>query len=295
MRFVTIFSFAVLIHAGMIGVAAAQRHPDSHSSAASGQAAQQTSSSTQPIQDNSFLIEEAYNQETGIVQHINTLIRQRNGDWIYSFTQEWPAPSQKHQLSFTIPVMGFGGDSGNRTGLGDIALNYRYQLLGDGNARVAIAPRLSLLVPTGDKTMDRGQGGVGLQVNLPVSIQPSPAWVTHSNVGMTYTPAASNARNEKAALRDFNLGQSIIWLTRPNFNVMLEAAWQSTESIAGPRLRQRDYGFLLSPGGRWAYNFKSGLQIVPGVAIPLGVGPSKGERSLFFYLSFEHPFRKHRE
>jgi hypothetical protein len=41
---------------------------------------------------------------------------------------------------------------------------------------------------------------------------------------------------------------------------------------------------------RWAFNFKSGLQVVPGVAVPFGVGSSAGERGLFLYLSFEHPF-----
>ena len=25
--------------------------------------------------------------------------------------------------------------------------------------------------------------------------------------------------------------------------------------------------------------------------MPIGVGPSAGERGVFFYLSFEHPFR----
>jgi len=28
------------------------------------------------------------------------------------------------------------------------------------------------------------------------------------------------------------------------------------------------------------------------LAFPIGVGPSRGEKSVFFYLSFEHPFRK---
>jgi hypothetical protein len=52
------------------------------------------------------------------------------------------------------------------------------------------------------------------------------------------------------------------------------------------------YTLFLNPGVRWAYNFKSGLQIVPGVSFPIGVGPSSGQRSAFFYLSFEHPFKK---
>jgi len=55
---------------------------------------------------------------------------------------------------------------------------------------------------------------------------------------------------------------------------------------------QRSKSLLISPGVRWAYNFKSGLQIVPGVAVPLGVGPSSGERGLILYLSFEHPIRR---
>ena len=45
----------------------------------------------QRIEDNSFLIEEAYNQEAGVVQHINTMFYDWKHDtWSYSFTQEWP-------------------------------------------------------------------------------------------------------------------------------------------------------------------------------------------------------------
>src|SRR4051812_34907067 len=101
-----------------------------------------------PIQDNSFLIEEAYNQEEGVVQHINTFQRsQHSKDWAYSFTQEWPVGTIKHQFSYTVPVL---RSEEFRTGVGDVALNYRYQLVGDGEAKLAIAPRLSVIVATGD-------------------------------------------------------------------------------------------------------------------------------------------------
>lgn len=57
------------------------------------------------IMDNSFLIEEAYNQEDGVIQHIQTFqYLQKSKTWGYSFTEEWPVPGQTHQLSFTIPV-----------------------------------------------------------------------------------------------------------------------------------------------------------------------------------------------
>lgn len=45
------------------------------------------------IQDNSFLIEEAYNQEAGVVQDIATLRRQGR-DRYFAFTNEFPLGSQ---------------------------------------------------------------------------------------------------------------------------------------------------------------------------------------------------------
>ena len=247
-----------------------------------------------PIQDNSFLIEEAYNQEAGVVQHINTFTRLRGGDWLYTFTQEWPVVSQKHQLGFTLPVQRIGGTivDGNNRGIGDVALNYRYQLIGSGDTAIAIAPRFTLLLPTGDERKELGTGGPGVQFNLPVSAALSRRLVSHWNAGATFTPSAKNSLGEKAGTDDYNLGQSFVWLAAPSFNVLLETAWNSSESVVGPRQTKREYELLINPGVRWAHNFRSGLQIIPGVAVPVGIGPSKGERGVFFYLSFEHPFRK---
>ena len=250
------------------------------------------SANDKSIQDNSFLIEEAYNQESGVVQHISTLLRQRNGDWLYTFTQEWPVFSQKHQFSFTVPVQGSDGDGSGTQGIGDIALNYRYQLAGNGDTPVAVAPRLSLLIPTGDQQKDLGAGGAGIQVNFPVSMEVSKRLVTHWNMGATLTPSAKNGRGQKAGLADYNVGQSIIWLVRPNFNVFLESSWENQETVIGANLTERQSSLLLNPGIRWAHNFRNGLQIVPGIGVPFGVGSSSGERGLFLYLSFEHPFMR---
>src|SRR6185295_8865970 len=179
-----------------------------------------------------------------------------------------------------------------QTGLGDIAVNYRYQLVGDGDARVAMAPRLSVLFPSGDVRNQLGVGGVSLQVNIPVSVVLNPKLVTHWNAGATFTPSARNAAEVKGSETDFNLGQSFIWLARERFNVMLETIFNRYESIESPRLKSHASTLFLNPGVRWAYNFHNGLQIVPGVCFPLGVGPSSGNRSFLVYLSFEHPFHK---
>ncbi|MBP8274510.1 MAG: hypothetical protein KAY59_08765, partial [Acidobacteria bacterium] len=44
------------------------------------------------IADNSFLVEEAFNQEFGIFQNIFVMTRSHTGLWSGSFTQEWPVP-----------------------------------------------------------------------------------------------------------------------------------------------------------------------------------------------------------
>jgi hypothetical protein len=75
----------------------------------------------------------------------------------------------------------------------------------------------------------------------------------------------------------------------PVFNVMLETVWLREETVVGPDRTERKNSFFVSPGVRWAHNLSTGLQIVPGIAFPLGLGSSRRERSFFLYLSFEHP------
>jgi hypothetical protein len=243
------------------------------------------------IEDNSFLVEEAYNQERGVVQHVNTLsVPREGGGWVYTFTQEWPLVGRAHQLSYTVPLLSAG--SGGGTGLGDVALTYRYQLVDMERPGLAVAPRVSLLAPSGSARHARGAGAAGVQVNLPVSVVVARRLVMHANAGATLTPHARNAAGQRATARGYNLGQSAIWLLRPAFNLMLEAAWNSIEVVAGPGATAHAQSLFLAPGARAALDFPSGLQVVPGVAVPIGIGPSRGETGLFVYLSLEHPFSR---
>jgi hypothetical protein len=223
------------------------------------------------IADNSFLIEEAYNQEGGVVQHISTLSRVDGGAaWDFGFTQEWPFRGMRHQLSYTVPVLQADGSG---TGLGDVLLNYRYQLVGDGETPLHVAPRLSLILPTGSEDEGRGTGSVGLQTNLPVSYVLSDALAAHWNSGLTLHAESGDV--------DANLGASAIWRFHRSVNLMLETVWGSAQ----------DDVVLLNPGVRWAFDFDSGLQIVPGVAYTFALGGEEPD-ALFLYLSFEHPFRR---
>lgn len=241
------------------------------------------------ISDNSFFIEEAYNQEPRVVQHIGNLVfadLDEPDGWTFAFTQEWPAPGQRHQLSYTLPFIHPG--SPGRSGDGDVLLNYRYQL--EGTDATAIAPRVSLIVPTGDEDDGLGDGSWGLQLNLPVSHQANERWVLHGNVGATWLADAKApfARDGESLVSPF-AGGSAIFLARPTFNLMFETLFTYESSIGPGNSVERNWTGVVSPGLRWAIN-RDDLQIVPGIALPVIVGDGEATVGAFFYLSFEHPF-----
>lgn len=239
----------------------------------------------QRIEDNSFLIEEAYNQDPGVIQHISSFQYMKDHIWMYTFTDEWPVPGRKHQLSATIPVLHMGS-----TGLGDILLNYRYQAV--YRDQFAFSPRFSFILPTGNYRSSLGSGVIGYQLSLPASYLLSTKIATHYNLGLTYTPDAKQTDGTVSDITVFNYGLSIILLMNKNFNLMLETVGNRTFTKDSNNDYTISSSLFINPGFRYAINFKSGLQIVPGLAVPVGLGPSIGEIGIYGYLSFEHPLWK---
>jgi hypothetical protein len=237
--------------------------------------AQNVSKPARPIQDNSFLIEEAYNQEKRVVQHILTAERSKGLPTGMELTQEWPLGGLRHQLSYSIP---FAFDDG--FAIGDAMVNYRYQLRGDGDALVAVSPRISLILPT-----SKAGSTSGFEAFVPASIVLARQLVTHSNAGAAIVSLENVGGSGSEKMQTITLGQSLIWLAHPNLNLMFEALWQRDDFRGVSESRA-----TLAPGVRGALNLASGMQIVPGIAAPFGVGPSKGEHSLFVYFSVEHSF-----
>lgn len=243
------------------------------------------------IQDNSFLVEEAYNQEAGVVQHIFTTqfgVDRLSGDdahaWDMAFTQEWPVFSQKHQFSYTVPYSFLsGGGSSPVDGLGDMLLNYRYQALFESETLPAFAPRVSLILPTGDADKGLGDDTVGYQFNLPVSRIVSDRVTLHGNAGLTWMPGLGD--------RDpvsYFVGASVIYALTPNFNLMLESVGAWNETVVDHRI-ERDFAAVISPGFRWACEVGK-AQLVLGIAAPLGLTAAAPDFGAFFYCSFEHRF-----
>lgn len=235
------------------------------------------------ISDNSFLVEEAFNQEKGVFQNIFGATRM-NGDWAATFTQEWPVVSQRHQFSYTLAWMTATG----RRGFGDTLLNYRWQAMMEGAGRPAFSPRASLILPTGSSSRGMGDGSAGLQVNLPFSKRTSD-WYWHWNAGLTWLP---RARAEGAAARRENLvtpfvAGSAIVRVRPMLHLMLETVVSFDESIAAAGTA-RDRAVTMSPGlrGGWTIGDR---QVVLGFAVPVTWQDGRGAGA-FLYASYELPF-----
>ena len=120
------------------------------------------------IKENSFLIEEAYNQEPGEMQHVLTLRRQYR-DWYLAYNQEWALGSQTHQLSYSVPYSWLRSDGQRVKGIGDAEITYRYQAWLETATSPAFAPGISLILPTGNRHKGLGDGSMGFEIKLPFS------------------------------------------------------------------------------------------------------------------------------
>ncbi|MBI5511497.1 MAG: transporter [Deltaproteobacteria bacterium] len=240
------------------------------------------------IRDNLFLLEEAYNQEPGVIQHIQGfVVEPKSGALSYTFTEEWPMPLDHHQLSLTLAWSREA--SGAATRFGDLLLNYRYQAIGAGGAGwLALAPRLSLVVPTGDYRAGAGRGAMGLQANIPVSIELNPTVVLHVNAGGTMTPSARSPGGKSANLFDAVAGLAVIWLPLSWANAFVEVSEASVADVGDDQRRTRTSVTTVSPALRFAWNATPGLQVVPGVAMPVQRRDGETTVSVLGYLSIEH-------
>jgi DtxR family transcriptional regulator, Mn-dependent transcriptional regulator len=236
------------------------------------------------ILDNSFLVEEAFNQEPGIFQNIFGIHVVGAGEWEAAFTQEWPLRSQTHQMSFTFSSLAVGGQAG----VGDLMINYRWQASTEEDSRLAFSPRLSLILPTGNASKGLGNGGPGWQVNLPFSKQFGNAYL-HWNAGFTHTPAAELTDGEHNLFIP-HVAMSGIWQLRPMLNLMLESLVQWDEGIEAG-IDQRKTIFTVSPGVRAGLNVDD-AQFVFGVGIPATFSDEVSDVGVFGYFSYELPFRR---
>ena len=73
---------------------------------------------------------------------------------------------------------------------------------------------------------------------------------------------------------------------------MVETVYVKAQTVVGDRTTATTTRSSSAPAIRWAHNFESGLQIVPGYRLSDRPRAEPGRATaVFLYLSFEHPFR----
>lgn len=203
-------------------------------------------------------------------------------------------PTDRNQLSWTLVTGGLAGD--RSVLLEEAWVHYRFQAVGvGGEGPVAVAPRLSLSIPTGSLGKEANRGVFGLEGAIPVSIEQGRWFVLHLNAGLAIFPGAWNDRSRKTLWEPF-AGFAVGWQPVTWFNLLLEALWTSPEEADAGSFRRRHQA-TLAPGVRFAIDHAaSGLQVVPGVAARLDFDVHRGvfrsrdlEVGMIFYLSLEHP------
>jgi len=185
----------------------------------------------------------------------------------------------------------FAGENSRRA-IGDVMLNYRFQATLEGRGRPAFSPRLSLILPTGSP--DFTQGGVGFQVNLPVSKQRGSLYF-HANAGSTWFPRADaqsmTGSSGHVSLFTPHLSGSVIYGMRPMFNLMLESVVEFEQVLDSSGAKARETAVTISPGARGGWNLGD-RQLILGIAAPITWVASDSNAGLLLYLSYELPFRK---
>ena len=238
----------------------------------------------EPVEDNSFLAEEAYNQEPGVVQFINVYQKSsRTKDWSYVFINEIPIVSQTHQFSYEIPYSYI--ELIDKTEVGDIKFNYRNEFY---RSDVLVATgRLSWISSTGNSKNGMGSGSNGYEASLITSVKVNNQWVQHWNVGAAFTPKAKNTIGDQADNTKFFWNLSNVYIFTDNLNFMLEMSNNIEQETIANDVSSWSTTTLVSPSLRYAFDVAD-WQFVPGLARPFLVGENaNSDDQILAYFSIE--------
>lgn len=242
------------------------------------------------IADNSFLVEEAYNQESGVyqfVQQYQTTAANRIYD--YSFTGELPITHLKHQFSFEVPYSRSG--IGGKTGLGDVILSYRWQPY-NHNGKME-AHRFGLILPTGGVEEEHGNGVTGVDYVFASTSPLGENFQFHWNLGGSYIPEAKLAgKQERENLMALSFASGLVYHWHERLDLLVEFLTIASDSFNYLRKSEDfTYDFILNQGVRSAtlLDWKN-AEIVGGLSFPVRYAEDHLSSAVLVYLSVEPNF-----
>jgi hypothetical protein len=117
--------------------------------------------------------------------------------------------------------------------------------------------------------------------------------VLHGNIGRSWAHSSAKYKQDnrlKMTGQTANYGISFIYQVTNEFNFMCEAVHLTSVADLASGTRSGTTSTVINPGVRFAVNLSSGVQIVPGFAVPYDLRLK--EPFYLLYLSVEHPFKK---
>jgi hypothetical protein len=239
------------------------------------------------IDDNSFILEEAYNQRPGEFQFIQIYRSYKSGkEYRFISEGEMPLGSEKHQFSYQFAREN-GADEGS---VGDTTLNYRIQSLNEPD--LLMAHRFGLILPTGSVDKESSYGVTGLRYVQANTFILNDYWDNHWNLGINHYPEAKVKFSDKRrTLNEYGIGSSLIYHWKDNLNLLLEATYETLEELNLNSKKKFRNIFTLLPGVRTAIDLSwKETQIVPGLGFPVRFEDEDIDHGLFVYLSIEPKF-----
>jgi hypothetical protein len=249
------------------------------------------------IEDNSFLLDEAFTQEKGVMQFISNFHWSNLGSngMAYTFTHEIPVVNNHHQVSYTVQYH-FSQPFGETrySGPGDATIGYTYLVAGKDDWMMMV-PQINFIIPAGDPVKGLGHGGFGGNLGLALTKRLSSAIVTHYNISHTiiyqadYYMNTAHAENRKAEknIKIETFAAGVIWYPTSRFNLMFESVANYLNDIQANGSGLRGWQLTSNPGLRFAADLHKAL-LVAGASFPYTFDVnSKGQAGIFVYLSLE--------
>jgi hypothetical protein len=252
------------------------------------------------IEDNSMLVDEAFNQPEGIIQHIAML--GLTGDHAeLNYTVEAPVKTARNQLSISIPWT-FSAAKHTKditsTGPGDVILAWRHSLLGKKHP-ILLVPGVSIILPTGKSRLHRGNGAFGAQFSIALTKRWSRKLISHVNFGGTFlfdadffivSADGQSLNKSEGNVASRNSGTSVIWLATTRINLLLEytstASAPTSSTLAGFSTSTIS---IINPAFRTLIGNRA-LLIVGGAGFPLVFTENRHPQvQVMLYFSIE-PF-----
>jgi hypothetical protein len=205
--------------------------------------------------DNSFLLEEGFNQPINAVQFIQDYNSRTNE---FTHSGEIPMGSKGHQFSYLVAQ--------------DQKINpiLSYRFLSVSEPRVYLAHRFGVVVPVQDERY-------GFEYKQAFTFVASDRWMYHWNFGLFHFP-----RYKGETINSYNSGTSVVYYAQDNLNFLVEAYLETN---------QNQYRYIINPGLRYALNLDwQETQIVPGMSFPISFEQDTENAGVLLYLSFETKF-----